>query len=80
MATVNEEIRDQLLAHQVELLRFSKGMSQRVVRLLDRAEPEHVVTDLGDQSLLLGGAQHHAAHADDLGDDVGDLRAHLIRI
>lgn len=40
MATVNEEIRDQLLAHQVELLRFSKGMSQRVVRLLDRAEPE----------------------------------------
>ena len=40
MATVNEEIRDQLLAHQVELIRFGKGLSQRVVRLLDRAEPE----------------------------------------
>ena len=40
MATVNEEIRDQLLAHQVELIRFGKGMSTRIVRLLDRAEPE----------------------------------------
>ncbi len=40
MATANEEIRDQLLAHQVELIRFGKGMSTRIVRLLDRAEPE----------------------------------------
>ncbi len=40
MATVNEEIRDQLLAHQVELIRFGKGMSTRITRLLDRAEPE----------------------------------------
>ncbi len=40
MATVNEEIRDQLLAHQVELIRFGKGMSTRIVRLLDKAEPE----------------------------------------
>lgn len=40
MATVNEEIRDQLLAHQVELIRFGKGLSTRIVRLLDRAEPE----------------------------------------
>lgn len=40
MATVNEEIRDQLLAHQVELIRFGKGMATRIVRLLDRAEPE----------------------------------------
>jgi len=40
VATVNEEIRDQLLAHQIELIRFGKGMSTRIVRLLDRAEPE----------------------------------------
>ncbi len=40
MATVNEEIRDRLLAHQVELIRFGKGLSKRIIRLLDRAEPE----------------------------------------
>ena len=32
MATVNEEIRDQLLAHQVELIRFGKGMSTKIGR------------------------------------------------
>lgn len=40
MATTNEEIRDQLLAHQVQLLRFGKGLASRVQRLLNRAEPE----------------------------------------
>jgi len=40
MATANEEIRDQLIAHQVQLLRFGKGLAARVNRILDRAEPE----------------------------------------
>lgn len=40
MATSNEEIRDQLLAHQVQLLRFGEGLSNRIKRLLNRAEPE----------------------------------------
>jgi SPP1 gp7 family putative phage head morphogenesis protein len=40
MATSNEEIQDALIAHQVELLRFGKGLRNRIVRLLDRAEPE----------------------------------------
>ncbi len=40
MATANEEIQDQLIAHQVQLLRFGKGLRNRIVRLLDRAEPE----------------------------------------
>ncbi len=38
--TVNEDIRDQLIAHQVELLRFGKGLRDRIVRLLNRSEPE----------------------------------------
>ena len=40
MATVNDEIRDQLLAHQVELIRFGKGMATRINRLINSAEPE----------------------------------------
>ena len=38
--TANEEIRDQLLAHQIQLLRFSKGLGGRIQTLLNRAEPE----------------------------------------
>lgn len=40
MATANEEIRDQLIAHQVQLLRFGKGLATRINRILNRAEPE----------------------------------------
>lgn len=40
MATANEEIRDALLSHQVELLRFGKGLRNRIKALLDRGEPE----------------------------------------
>ena len=36
----NDEIRDQLLAHQVDLLRFGEGLANRIKRLLNRAEPE----------------------------------------
>jgi len=36
----NDEIRDQMLAHQVQLIRFGKGLSARIKRLLNRAEPE----------------------------------------
>ncbi len=38
--TVNEDIRDQLLAHQIQLLRFGKGLRDRIVALLNRSEPE----------------------------------------
>ena len=38
--TVNEDIRDQLITHQVQLLRFGKGLRDRIVRLLSRSEPE----------------------------------------
>lgn len=38
--TSNDEIRDQLIAHQIQLLRFGEGMSSRIRRLLARAEPE----------------------------------------
>ncbi len=38
--TANEEIRDQLLVHQVQLLRFSKGLADRIVAILSRSEPE----------------------------------------
>lgn len=38
--TTNTDIRDQLIAHQIQLLRFSKGLSSRIVRLLNRSEPE----------------------------------------
>lgn len=40
MATSNEEIQDQLIRHQIELLRFGKGMARRINILLNRAEPE----------------------------------------
>ena len=40
MATANEEIRDQLIRHQIELFRFSKGLAGRIRALLNRAEPE----------------------------------------
>lgn len=40
MATSNEEIRDELLRHQVDLLRFGKGFTKRIQRILNRAEPE----------------------------------------
>lgn len=39
MATSNEEIRDQILGHQIELLRYSKGLRDRIVALLNRSEP-----------------------------------------
>ena len=38
--TANEDIRDQLILHQIELLRFSKGLSGRIRAILNRAEPE----------------------------------------
>ena len=38
--TSNDEIRDQLLRHQIELLRFSRGLATRIRSLLNRAEPE----------------------------------------
>lgn len=40
MATSNEDIRDQLVSHQVQLLRFGKGLRDRIVALLNRSEPE----------------------------------------
>lgn len=38
--TSNDEIRDQLVSHQVQLLRFGKGLRDRIVALLNRAEPD----------------------------------------
>ncbi len=38
--TTNDSIRDQLIAHQIQLLRFTKGFSNRMIALLNRAEPE----------------------------------------
>jgi SPP1 gp7 family putative phage head morphogenesis protein len=40
MPPANDDIRDILLAHQVQLLRFGKGLSKRIVRLLNSIEPE----------------------------------------
>lgn len=40
MPPTNLDIRDALLAHQVQLLRFSKGLSKRIVSLLNKIEPE----------------------------------------
>lgn len=36
----NDDIQDQLIAHQVQLIRFGNGLRTRIVRLLNRAEPE----------------------------------------
>lgn len=36
----NDEIQDRLIAHQVQLLRFGRGLADRINRLLNRAEPE----------------------------------------
>lgn len=38
--TSNTDIRDQLISHQIQVLRFTKGFSNRMVALLNRAEPE----------------------------------------
>lgn len=38
--TTNTDIRDQLVAHQIQLFRFSKGLAGRINALLNRAEPE----------------------------------------
>jgi len=38
--TTNTDIRDQLIAHQIQLLRFSRGLAGRINALLNRAEPE----------------------------------------
>jgi SPP1 gp7 family putative phage head morphogenesis protein len=40
MPPTNDDIRDVLLAHQVQLLRFGKGLSKRIVSLLNKIEPE----------------------------------------
>ena len=40
MPPANDDIRDELLAHQIQLLRFSRGLSSRIRALLNRAEPE----------------------------------------
>lgn len=36
----NDEIRDQIVSHQVQLLRYGKGLRNRIVALLNRSEPE----------------------------------------
>jgi SPP1 gp7 family putative phage head morphogenesis protein len=36
----NDEIRDQLIAHQIQLIRFGKGLGTRIRNILNRAEPE----------------------------------------
>ena len=36
----NDDIRDQILRHQIELLRFGDGLAARIQRILNRAEPE----------------------------------------
>ena len=38
--TTNTDIQDQLIAHQVQLLRFGKGLRTRIVKILNRGEPE----------------------------------------
>ncbi len=38
--TSNDDIRDQLIQHQVLLLRFGKGLRDRIVALLNRSEPD----------------------------------------
>ncbi len=38
--TSNTQIRDDLIAHQIQILRFTRGFSTRMVALLNRAEPE----------------------------------------
>jgi SPP1 gp7 family putative phage head morphogenesis protein len=40
MPPSNDDIQDALLAHQIELLRLSRGMADRIRGLLNRAEPE----------------------------------------
>lgn len=40
MPPANDDIRDELLTHQIQLLRFSRGLSSRIRALLNRAEPE----------------------------------------
>ena len=40
MATSNEQIRDDFIRHQVDLLRFARGLGSRLVRLLNKGEPE----------------------------------------
>ena len=40
MPPANDDIRDALIAHQIELLRFSKGLAARIRAILNRAEPE----------------------------------------
>ena len=40
MATTNELLQEELLRHQVDLLRFSKGLAARIVAILNRTEPE----------------------------------------
>jgi len=46
---------------------------------LERSQAEHVVADIADQLLLLGGRQHLILHRDDLTDDIGDLLSYLDR-
>jgi SPP1 gp7 family putative phage head morphogenesis protein len=38
--TSNTQIRDELISHHIQVLRFTKGFSNRMVALLNRAEPE----------------------------------------
>jgi len=40
MPPSNDDIQDALIAHQIELLRLSKGMASQIRGLLNRAEPE----------------------------------------
>jgi SPP1 gp7 family putative phage head morphogenesis protein len=40
VATTNELLQEELLRHQVDLLRFSKGLAARIVAILNRTEPE----------------------------------------
>lgn len=56
-ATANERIRDALVAHQVDVLRFSRGLSTRLVKLLDEFEPElrQTIKRRLENKRLLGG-------------------------
>lgn len=40
MATANERIHDALTRRQIEVIRYARGLSARMVALLDRAEPD----------------------------------------
>jgi SPP1 gp7 family putative phage head morphogenesis protein len=40
VATSNDQLVDAIIAHQIELIRYGKGLSSRIIALLNRSEPE----------------------------------------